>query len=88
MVLKSAFPEHPVTVLKDEHGNHMMVAGEPILLMGQHGHRHTICADSALMVFLCSMAYPSRWCDLQFILGSLRSVLSVVFNHMVTILYD
>jgi hypothetical protein len=44
-------------------------------------------ADSALMIFLHRMAYPARWCDLQYILGSSRTVLSKTFNYMVEILY-
>eukprot|EP00961_Rhodomonas_salina_P297476 3937250-Rhodomonas_salina.1 len=58
------------------------------LKFGDHGHRHTIRADSALMVFLRRMAYLSRYCDMQFILGSSRTVLSKTFNYMVEILYD
>ena len=78
-----------LSCLRDEHGRKMMEEGTVRhLKLGEHGHRHTVRADSALMVWLRRMTYPSRWCDLQFIMGSARTTLSLIFTCMTSILYD
>lgn len=75
--------------LKDENGDRMMVGNYILRLkFSIPGHRYTVSADSALLVFLQRMAYPKRWCDIQFIMGSSRSTLSAIFNYMVSFLFD
>jgi len=75
-------------LLRTSDGLPMMEEGRPRLLTyGKPGHYGHVWADQAFMVFLRRMATPSRWVDLQYILGGSRSTLSAVFNMMVTELY-
>ena len=66
-----------------------LMDGDSIQLLkyGEEGHYGYVWADQALMVFLRRFATPSRWVDLQYILGGSRTKLSAVFNFMVTELY-
>jgi hypothetical protein len=77
-----------LTSLRDDSGQYMMQDGEPIQLkFGQKRHTIYARADSALMVVLRRLAFPARWCDLQFVLGGSRSTLSATFNFMIDLLY-
>ena len=69
-------------------GAKLMENGEPRLLRyGQERHYGYVWADQALLVFLRRMATPSRWADLQYIIGGSRTKLSAVFNYILTELY-
>ncbi len=78
-----------LTCLKLGDGTLLAHDGEPSLLRyGERYHYGYVWGDQALMVFLRRMATPSRWVDLQFILGGSRTKLSAVFNFMVANLYE
>jgi hypothetical protein len=62
--------------------------GMPIRLRyGEAGHYGWVWSDQALMDFLPRLATPSRWVDLQYIIGGSRTKLSAVFNFMLEALY-
>ena len=65
-----------------------MEDGRPVLLRyGKEGHYGWVWSDQAFMVLLRRMATPSRWVDLQYIIGGSRTKLSAVFNFMLDQMY-